>query len=201
MHGYIFTCFWLITLKLDKFVNSRPSFQQCQWIFINKSEMESCKKFVEGPISNFIYGWNFARDISQMKQTRRLFFHILLYFTDVFSPSVCKFIAKRDYENHNSGILAWVTSFTGENTLGLIELNEFVFGANPRVDILHRVVVWQRAKRRAVSKLEYCFTCNSGWIYCKWKSKNLCDIPEISTVQGFLPFTVICPGVSCWKSH
>ena len=98
--------------------------------------------------------------MSQMKQTRRLFFHILLYFTDVFSPSVCKFIAKRDYENHNSGILAWVTSFTGEDTLGLIELNEFVFGANPRVDILHRVVVWQRAKRRAVSKLEYWFTCN-----------------------------------------
>ena len=136
------------------------SFQQCQWIFITKSEMESCKKFVEGPISNFIYEWNFARDISQMKQTRRLLFHILLYFTDVFSPSVCKFIAKRDYENHNSGILAWVTSFTGEDTLGLIELNEFVFGANPRVDILHRVVVWQRAKRRAVSKLEYWFTCN-----------------------------------------
>ena len=114
---------------------------------------ESCKKFVGGPTSNFIYGLNFARDISQMKQTRRLFFHILLCFTDVFSPSVCKFIAKRDYENHNSGILAWVTSFTGEDTLGLIELNEFVFGANPRVDILHRVVVWQRAKRRAVSKL------------------------------------------------
>ena len=78
----------------------------------------------------------------------------------MFSPSVCKFIAKRDYENHNSGILAWVTSFTGEDTLGLVELNEFVFGANPRVDILHRVVVWQRAKRRAVSKLEYWFTCN-----------------------------------------
>ena len=79
----------------------------------------------------------------------------------MFSPSVCKFIAKRDYENHNSGILAWVTSFTGEDTLGLIELNEFVFGANPRVDILHRVVVWQRAKRRAVSKLGYWFTCNN----------------------------------------
>jgi len=160
MHGYIFTSFWLITLKLGKFVNSRPSFQQCQWIFINKSEMESCKKFVEGPISNFIYGWNFAGDISQMKWNGRLFFHILQYFTGVFSPSVCKFIAKRDYENHNSGILAWVTSFTGEDTLGLIELNEFVFGANPRVDILHRVVVWQRAKRRAVSKLEYWFTCD-----------------------------------------
>ena len=80
MHGYIFTCFWLITLKLGKFVNSRPSFQQCQWIFINKSEMESCKKFVEGLTSNFIYGLNFARDISQMKQTRRLFFHIFAIF-------------------------------------------------------------------------------------------------------------------------
>lgn len=67
----------------------------------------------------------------------------------VFSPSVLKFIANRDYENHSSGFLAWVTSFTGEDTLGLIELNEFVFGANPRIDILHRVVVWQRAKWRA----------------------------------------------------
>lgn len=66
-----------------------------------------------------------------------------------FSPSVCKFIATRDYENHNSGILAWVTSFTSENPLGLVELNEFVFGANPRIDILHRVVVWWRAKNRA----------------------------------------------------
>ncbi|KAL9952505.1 hypothetical protein ACROYT_G039772 [Oculina patagonica] len=67
----------------------------------------------------------------------------------VFSPSVCNFIAVRDYENHNSGILAWVTSFTGEDPLGFVELNEFVFGANPRIDILHRVVVWQRAKKRA----------------------------------------------------
>lgn len=67
----------------------------------------------------------------------------------IFSPSVCRFIAERDLENHNSGILAWVTSFTSENPVGLIELNEFVFGANPRIDILHRVVVWQRAKRRA----------------------------------------------------
>ena len=215
MHCYIFTCFWLITLKLGKFVNSRPSFQLCQWIFITKSEVKSCKKFVGGPTSNFIYGLNFARDISQMKQTRRLFFHILLYFTDVFSPSVCKFIAKRDYENHNSGILAWVTSFTGEDTLGLIELNEFVFGANPRVDILHRVVVWQRAKRRAVSKVEYWFTCNI--VVCHPKitlytaiveptvSKKVqiacVIIQKISGVQGFLPFTVIWPGVSCWKSH
>lgn len=67
----------------------------------------------------------------------------------VFSQSVCKFISVRDYENHDSGILAWVTSFTGEDPIGIIELNEFVFGANPRIDILHRVVVWQRAKKRA----------------------------------------------------
>ena len=50
----------------------------------------------------------------------------------VFCPSVCNFISLRDYENHNSGILAWATSFTGENPLGFVELNEFVFGANPR---------------------------------------------------------------------
>lgn len=83
---------------------------------------------------------------------------VLFYLSGVFGPSVCSFLAERDYENHNSGILAWVTSFTGENTLGFIELNEFVFGANPRIDILHRVVVWQRARRRAVSELY--FVCN-----------------------------------------
>ena len=38
--------------------------------------------------------------------------------------------------------------------MGLIELNKFVFGANPRIDILQRVVVWQRAKRRAVSSIK-----------------------------------------------
>ena len=80
---------------------------------------------------------------------------ILFYLSGVFSTSVCSFLAERDYENHNSEILAWVTSFTGENTLGFVELNEFVFGANPRIDILHRVVVWQRAKRRAVSELHF----------------------------------------------
>jgi len=52
--------------------------------------------------------------------------------TGVFSPSVCKFISVRDYENRDSGILAWVTSLTGEDPLGIIELNEFVFGTNPR---------------------------------------------------------------------
>ena len=86
---------------------------------------------------------------------------VLFYLSGVFSPSICSFIAERDYENHNSGILAWVTSFTGENTLGFIELNEFVFGANPRIDILQRVVVWQRAKRRAVSDLYFVFNYNN----------------------------------------
>ena len=43
----------------------------------------------------------------------------------------------------------WVRNFeTGEN-LGIVELNRDVFGTRPRVDILHRVVVWQRAKRRS----------------------------------------------------
>ena len=186
IQSYIFTCFWPLSLKLGKLFNFKAIFPAASVNFrlLNKSEVESCKKFVEGLISNFIYGLNFVRDISQMKQSWRLFFHILQYytgvfrpikclqiycqvwlwklqlsrrlffpilqyFTGVFTPSVCKFIAKRDYENHNSGILAWVTSFTGEDTLRLIDLNEFVFGANLRVDILHGVVVWQWAKRRA----------------------------------------------------
>lgn len=32
---------------------------------------------------------------------------------------------------------------------GTIELNEAIFGLEPRADILHRVVTWQRDKRRA----------------------------------------------------
>ncbi|EDO48542.1 predicted protein [Nematostella vectensis] len=67
----------------------------------------------------------------------------------VFSPSVCNFIAERSFENKGSSIHAWVTSFKDDKSLGMIELNDFVFGENPRIDILHRVVVWQRAKRRA----------------------------------------------------
>ncbi|KXJ29929.1 uncharacterized protein LOC110235655 [Exaiptasia diaphana] len=66
-----------------------------------------------------------------------------------FSPSVCQFIAERQHENSNSRIKSWVTRLADEKPVGLIDLNEFVFGENPRIDILHRVVVWQRAKRRA----------------------------------------------------
>ena len=40
-------------------------------------------------------------------------------------------------------------SFQSGEVLGTINLHRFVFGAPARVDILHRVVVWQRAKRRA----------------------------------------------------
>ena len=39
-------------------------------------------------------------------------------------------------------------SFETGQVLGTIRLHPFVFGASPRIDILHRVVVWQRAKRR-----------------------------------------------------
>lgn len=44
---------------------------------------------------------------------------------------------------------AWVTSFLTGQRLGILDLSEDVFGAHPRIDILHRVVVWQRAKIRA----------------------------------------------------
>ena len=39
-------------------------------------------------------------------------------------------------------------SFATGEVLGTVKLHRFVFNAPPRVDILHRVVVWQRAKRR-----------------------------------------------------
>ena len=44
---------------------------------------------------------------------------------------------------------AWVRSFQTGEKLSIVELNNLVFGARPRLDILHRVVVWQRAKRRS----------------------------------------------------
>ena len=46
-------------------------------------------------------------------------------------------------------IQAWVTSFQTGKKLGIIDLNVDVFGNKSRVDILHRVVVWQLAKKRA----------------------------------------------------
>lgn len=44
---------------------------------------------------------------------------------------------------------AWVTEFTTGKRLGIVKLNNSVFGQNPRLDIVQRVVVWQLAKRRA----------------------------------------------------
>ena len=35
---------------------------------------------------------------------------------------------------------------------GDIELNEDVFGLEPRADILHRVITWQLEKRRATAR-------------------------------------------------
>lgn len=43
---------------------------------------------------------------------------------------------------------AWLTSFLTGQQLSILDLNESVFGAPARIDILHRVVVWQRAKIR-----------------------------------------------------
>ena len=43
----------------------------------------------------------------------------------------------------------WVKSLESGDKLALMELDHFVFGTRPRVDILHRVVVWQRARMRA----------------------------------------------------
>lgn len=44
-----------------------------------------------------------------------------------------------------------VQSFTGEAGAA-IELNDEVFGLDPRADILHRVVTWQLEKRRATAR-------------------------------------------------
>ncbi|WP_174291900.1 50S ribosomal protein L4 [Sphingomonas bacterium] len=43
------------------------------------------------------------------------------------------------------------TSFSGE-TGGEVELNDEVFGLDPRADILHRVITWQLEKRRGTAR-------------------------------------------------
>lgn len=42
-----------------------------------------------------------------------------------------------------------VITLDGDKVSGDVELNEAVFGLEPRADILHRVVTWQLEKRRA----------------------------------------------------
>lgn len=44
-----------------------------------------------------------------------------------------------------------ISSFAGNGT-GEVELNDEVFGLDPRADILHRVVTWQLEKRRATAR-------------------------------------------------
>ena len=44
-----------------------------------------------------------------------------------------------------------VSSLAGDST-GEVELNDEVFGLDPRADILHRVVTWQLEKRRATAR-------------------------------------------------
>jgi large subunit ribosomal protein L4 len=44
-----------------------------------------------------------------------------------------------------------LSSFAGDAT-GEVELNDEVFGLDPRADILHRVITWQLEKRRATAR-------------------------------------------------
>lgn len=45
-----------------------------------------------------------------------------------------------------------IQSFDAKAKAGDIELNDEVFGIDPRADILHRVVTWQLEKRRATAR-------------------------------------------------
>ena len=53
-----------------------------------------------------------------------------MFFLDV--RTVEEFNSRRQHENKNSSSLALVTSFTDGTPLGHVQLNDFVFGANPR---------------------------------------------------------------------
>ena len=45
-----------------------------------------------------------------------------------------------------------VQTLDGATSTSDVELNEDVFGLEPRADILHRVVVWQLEKRRGTAR-------------------------------------------------
>ena len=45
-----------------------------------------------------------------------------------------------------------VKNLDGSNAKGDIELNDEIFGVEPRADILHRVVTWQLEKRRGTAR-------------------------------------------------
>ena len=45
-----------------------------------------------------------------------------------------------------------VSSFDAKAKAGDVELNDAVFGIEPRADILHRVVTWQLEKRRGTAR-------------------------------------------------
>ncbi len=45
-----------------------------------------------------------------------------------------------------------IQTLDGKGAKGEVELNEAVFGIEPRADILHRVVTWQLEKRRAPAR-------------------------------------------------
>ncbi len=45
-----------------------------------------------------------------------------------------------------------VQSFDAAAKAADVELNDEVFGLDPRADILHRVVTWQLEKRRATAR-------------------------------------------------
>jgi len=61
-----------------------------------------------------------------------------------FSESVVDFIKARDFEN-SGGRKIDVISLESGDKKGTVEVNNFVFAANPRIDILHRNMVWYRA--------------------------------------------------------
>lgn len=65
-----------------------------------------------------------------------------------FSPLVQEFIKARDFENTGGRKFDVISLQNGESK-GIIELNNFVFGTNPRIDILNRNVAWYRASIRA----------------------------------------------------
>lgn len=65
-----------------------------------------------------------------------------------FSQNVLDFIKARDFENSGGRKVDVISLNSGEKR-GTVEVNNFVFGANPRIDILHRNVVWYQASIRS----------------------------------------------------
>ena len=81
----------------------------------------------------------------------------LLFVTDSVDSVLSLSIIQRTLDNlppHKKPRQAWLETLNtiDEQRVGLIDLHPEVFGTQPRIDILHQNIEWQRKYRKVVRK-------------------------------------------------